>query len=69
MESHRLSEVHWSKFSRNISVELALDPRRRKHATDFLKVCRADYDGNGVVNVVDIINIVAYILDEESSDE
>ena len=44
MESHRLSEVHWSKFSRNISVELALDPRRRKPANDFLKVCRAEYD-------------------------
>ena len=44
MESHRLSEVHWSKFSRNISVELALDPRRRKPANDFLKICRAEYD-------------------------
>ena len=44
MESHRLSEVQWSKFSRNISVELALDPRRRKPANDFLKVCRAEYD-------------------------
>ena len=41
MESHRLSEVQWSKFSRNISVELALDPRRRKPANDFLKICRA----------------------------
>ena len=44
MESHRLSEVQWSKFSRNISVELALDPRRRKPANDFLKICRAEYD-------------------------
>ena len=30
MESHRLSEVQWSKFGRNIAVELALDPIRRK---------------------------------------
>ena len=44
MESHRLCEVQWSKFGRNISVELALDPRRRKPANDFLKVCRAEYD-------------------------
>ena len=44
MESHRLSEVQWSKFGRNIAVELALDPRRRKSAHDFLKVSRAEYD-------------------------
>ena len=44
MESHRLSEVQWSKFGRNIAVELALDPKRRKPANDFLKVCRAEYD-------------------------
>ena len=44
MESHRLSEVQWSKFGRNISVELALNPKRRKPANDFLKVCRAEYD-------------------------
>ena len=44
MESHRLCEVQWSKFGRNIAVELALDPIRRKPADDFLKVCRAEYD-------------------------
>jgi len=44
MESHRLCEVQWSKFGRNIAVELALDPKRRKPANDFLKVCRAEYD-------------------------
>jgi len=44
MESHRLCEVQWSKFGRNIAVELALDPARRKPADDFLKVCRAEYD-------------------------
>ena len=44
MESHRLSEVQWSKFGRNIAVELALEPKRRKSAYDFLKVCRAEYD-------------------------
>ena len=44
METHRLCEVQWSKFGRNISVELALDPRRRKPANDFLKICRSEYD-------------------------
>jgi len=44
MESHRLSEVQWSKFGRNIEVELALDPKRRKSAHDFMKLCRAEYD-------------------------
>jgi len=44
LESHRLSELQWSKFGRNISVELALEPKRRKPAYDFLKICRAEYD-------------------------
>ena len=44
LESHRLSELQWSKFGRNISVELALEPKRRKPAHDFLKICRAEYD-------------------------
>ena len=44
MESHRSCEVQWSKFGRNIAVELALDPLRRKPADDFLKICRAEYD-------------------------
>ena len=44
MESHRLSEVQWSKFGRNIAVELALEPKRRKPAHEFLKVCRTEYD-------------------------
>ena len=37
MEGHRSSGVSWSKFSRNITVELALDEKRRKPAGDFLK--------------------------------
>ena len=44
MEAHRLAYITWSKFQRNIAVELVLDPRRRKHAGDFLKVNRAEYD-------------------------
>ena len=30
MEAHRNVEILWSKFQREISVELALDPKRRK---------------------------------------
>ena len=44
MESHRSCGISWSKLQRDISVELALDPLRRKHAYDFLKICRAEYD-------------------------
>jgi hypothetical protein len=44
MEGHRVAEVSWSKFSREISVELALDPDMRKPAFDFLTVSRAEYD-------------------------
>ena len=44
MESHRVSEVSWSKLSRDIAVELTLEPKMRKPAFDFLNVCRAEYD-------------------------
>ena len=44
MEGHRVSEVSWSKFNREISVELALNPQMRKPAGDFLNVSRAEYD-------------------------
>jgi len=44
MEAHRSSGVSWSKLSRDICVELALDPPRRKPAGDFLNICRAEYD-------------------------
>ena len=43
-ESHRISEVSWSKFGRDIEIELAIDPKRRKPSLDFLKVYRAEYD-------------------------
>ena len=44
MESHRSSGVAWSKLGRNISIELAVDPKRRQNAHDFLKLSRAEYD-------------------------
>ena len=44
MEAHRAVSVSWSKFARNITVELALDPKRRKPAGDFLKICRSEFD-------------------------
>ena len=44
MEAHRQSEVLWSKFGRNIAIELTLEPKRRKNADDFLKTCRQEYD-------------------------
>ena len=44
MESHRVCEVSWSKLSRDIAVELTLEPKMRKPSFDFLNVCRAEYD-------------------------
>ena len=44
MEGHRIAGVSWGKLQRNIAIELALDPRRRVLQTDFLKLCRAEYD-------------------------
>ena len=44
MEAHRNSGILWSKFGRNIRIELALDRQRRKPASDFLKIFRSEYD-------------------------
>jgi len=44
MEAHRNVEILWSKFQREITVELALAPRRRKEADKFLAVSRAQFD-------------------------
>jgi hypothetical protein len=43
-ESHRISCVAWSKFARNIQIELALKDSKRKNCRDFLKVSRSEYD-------------------------
>ena len=43
-ESHRIACVSWSKFARNIQIELALKDSKRKNCRDFLKVSRAEYD-------------------------
>ena len=43
MESHRSISVSWSKFSRNISVELALDTKEENMLV-ILKICRAEFD-------------------------
>ena len=43
-ESHRSAGILWSKFGRNIRIELSLDRTRRKSASDFLKIYRSEYD-------------------------
>ena len=43
-EAHRSASICWSKFGRNIRIELSLARCRRKNASDFLKVYRAEYD-------------------------
>ena len=44
MEAHRNVEILWSKYQREITVELALDPKRRKDADEFLAVSRSQFD-------------------------
>jgi len=43
-EASRIASVAWSKFGRNIQIELALKDDKRKNCRDFMKVCRAEYD-------------------------
>tara|TARA_B110000208_G_scaffold161876_1_gene197794 strand:+ start:2008 stop:2778 length:771 start_codon:yes stop_codon:yes gene_type:complete len=43
-EAHRSAGILWSKFGRNIKIELSLDRIRRKNASDFLKIYRSEYD-------------------------
>jgi hypothetical protein len=43
-EAHRNAGIAWSKFSRNIKIELSLHRIRRKNASDFLKIYRAEYN-------------------------
>lgn len=43
-ESHRVAAIGWSKFGRQISVEIALHPNDRMDSFDFLKICRAELD-------------------------
>lgn len=43
-EAHRSAGILWSKFGRNIKIELSLDRSRRKNASDFLKIYRSEYD-------------------------
>lgn len=43
-EGHRIAALAWSKLSRNIEIELALQDIKRKPCRDFLKICRSEYD-------------------------
>jgi hypothetical protein len=43
-EAHRVSAISWDKFSRNIRIELAKDPKERTEAGQFLKFCRMEFD-------------------------
>ena len=44
MEGHRIAGVSWCKLQINISIELALYPRRRVLQTAFLKLFRSESD-------------------------
>lgn len=43
-EAHRVSEIAWGKFYRNIVVELAKHPGERVDPIHMIKVCKEEYD-------------------------
>ena len=43
-EGHSAMCIQWSKFYRNIDMELSLDVRHRANMVDFIMKCREDYD-------------------------
>lgn len=44
MESHSSMCVQYSKFYRNIDMELSIDPKDRPQAVEFVTKCRMEYD-------------------------
>jgi len=43
-EAHSVMCVQYSKFYRNIDMELSLDPQHRGDVVEFVKTCRQEYD-------------------------
>lgn len=43
-EGHWNAYVGWSRLHRNIENELTLERKNRKNPSDFVKICRAEYD-------------------------
>jgi len=43
-EGHSAMCIQWSKFYRNIDMELSLDVKHRANMVDFIMKCREDYD-------------------------
>ena len=43
-ESHLNAFSGWSRLHRNIMIELNLERKSRKDASDFVKICRSEYD-------------------------
>jgi len=43
-EAHSVMCVQYSKFYRNIDMELSLDPEHRQDVIEFVNMCRQEYD-------------------------
>lgn len=43
-ESHSSMCIQWSKFYRNVDMELSLDVKHRANVVDFVLKCREEYD-------------------------
>ena len=44
METHSAMCVQWSKFYRNIEMELSLETEHRGEVNEFVSKCRQEYD-------------------------
>lgn len=43
-ESHRVSNIAWDKFQRNIKIELAKHPDERMAVIQMIKICKEEFD-------------------------
>jgi hypothetical protein len=43
-EGHASASKFWSKFQRNLNIELAIEPAKRRHPNEFLKYCIDEYN-------------------------
>lgn len=43
-ESHSVMCIQWSKFYRNVDMELSLDVKHRANVVEFMLKCREEYD-------------------------
>jgi hypothetical protein len=67
-EAHRVANIAWDKFYRNIKVELAKHPDERLNVSQMLKTCKEEFDRLMETSPIipdDIINMFDYAFKEK----